>query len=257
VVHLALGASWRLRIGPCEVGGRCRVPRDLPATVARAPLALDRAVTITEGPALVARCGGGTARVGAGSAAPRADVSKGTPRRKASVTESASVVLGREDAMEPPGGSQTTGKERRRTGIENGDRLGREGQRPDRDTEECGDCVRSLRRTWTAVKCSPSALSPFGGAPCLLLVVPEPPPLADPCNASPRNCPRCGHPWTPRRCLSYPSMRGHVLCVPFHAEVVREWEGVPMALFPPQSCDALCDLADRRRGRLCVEPRRR
>ena len=56
--------------------------------------------------------------------------SKGTPRRKASVTERASAVLIQEETMEPPGGPQTPGKETHGPCIGHGCRVGREWAAP-------------------------------------------------------------------------------------------------------------------------------
>ncbi len=61
---------------------------------------------------------------------PRADVSKGTARRTASVAESASALPSLEDAMEPPGGPQTTGEEMRRLDIRTVVGWAASGQRP-------------------------------------------------------------------------------------------------------------------------------
>jgi hypothetical protein len=54
--------------------------------------------------------------------------------------------------MRASGGAQTTGEERRRTCIENGDRMGRQGQRPDRDTEWRGISQKRLAERHGEVK---------------------------------------------------------------------------------------------------------
>ena len=63
-----------------------------------------------------------------------------TSIRKGSVTESASATLDREEAMMPPDGTQTTG-DANRAGrrSKTGTAWAASGQRPNRDTESCGD----------------------------------------------------------------------------------------------------------------------